>query len=64
MPDIQRQPMTDEFLTELTAAFRMPIVTPRMTEQEIQYAAGANKVLMYCNLKVQDYKKRHGLDPE
>ena len=64
MPDIARQPMTDEFLKELTDAFKMPLITPSMSEQEIQYKAGEHKVLLYCIQKVYDYKKRHGLDPE
>lgn len=64
MPDIQRQPMTDEFLTELIEAFRMPLITPSMNEREIQYRAGNHKVLLYCQDKVRAYKARHGLDPD
>ena len=62
MSSIPRQPITDEFLTELEAAFRMPTITPRMTEQEIQYAAGSYKVLTYCILKVKDYKARNAIE--
>lgn len=64
MPDIPRQPITDEFLTELTEAFRMPLINPTMNEREIQFKAGGHKVLLYCIQKVTDYKKRHGLDPD